>query len=80
MLRIRPDAVAEARADSARVDDVAEILTSRSPQAVELRQNSPFAGALPQETRSKVLAAFVRHWHTEHDRPPGRGSHELVDA
>jgi excisionase family DNA binding protein len=48
------------------VDEVADLLTSRSPLAVELRQNSPFAGALSQETRSKVLAAFVKHWHTEH--------------
>jgi excisionase family DNA binding protein len=38
------------------VDDVAEVLTSRSPRALELRQNSPFAGTLPQETRSQVLA------------------------
>jgi hypothetical protein len=48
------------------VDEVAEVLTSRSPRALELRQNSPFAGALPQETRSQVLAAFVKHWHDSH--------------
>ena len=48
------------------VDEVADVLTSRSPLAVELRQNSPFAGALSQETRSKVLAAFAKHWRTEH--------------
>jgi hypothetical protein len=48
------------------VDEVAEVLTSRSPRALELRQNSPFAGALPQETRSQVLAAFIKHWHDSH--------------
>ncbi|MGH3821025.1 MAG: helix-turn-helix domain-containing protein, partial [Pseudonocardiaceae bacterium] len=48
------------------VDEVAEVLTARSPLALELRQNSPFAGALPPETRSRVLAAFVKHWRDEH--------------
>lgn len=48
------------------VDAVADVLTSRSPLALELRQNSPFADALPQETRSQVLAAFVKHWRTDH--------------
>ena len=55
------------------VDEVAEVLTSRSPRAVELRQNSPFAGALPQETRSQVLAAFAKHWrdfHASHTTEP----------
>lgn len=47
------------------VDEVAAVLTSRSPLALELRQNSPFAGALSQETRSRVLAAFVQHWRDE---------------
>ncbi|HEX8110711.1 MAG TPA: helix-turn-helix domain-containing protein [Kofleriaceae bacterium] len=53
------------------VDDVAETLTSRASLAVELRQNSPFAGVLPQDTRSKVLAAFAQHWREEH------GSHSV---
>jgi excisionase family DNA binding protein len=48
------------------VDEVAKVLTSHSPLALELRQNSPFAGALPQETRSRVLAAFAKHWRDEH--------------
>jgi len=51
------------------VDQVAEVLTSRTPHAVELRQNSPFAGALPQDTRSMVLAAFAQHWSEEHGPP-----------
>lgn len=54
------------------VDRVADVLGSRSPLALELRQNSPFAGALPQEVRSDVLAVFARHWREDHDR--------LVDA
>jgi excisionase family DNA binding protein len=51
---------------SAGVDAVGDALTSLSPRALELRHNSPFAGVISQETRSKVLAAFTRHWRTEH--------------
>jgi excisionase family DNA binding protein len=40
------------------VDRVLEALTSRSPRARELRQNSPFAGALTDIEREHVLAAF----------------------
>lgn len=39
------------------VDGVLDVLTSRSPQARELRQNSPFAGVLDQEERMVVLRA-----------------------
>jgi hypothetical protein len=55
------------------VDEVADVLASREPWAVELRQNSPFAGVLPQDTRSRVWAAFVRHWRVDHaeDHPTG---------
>ena len=60
------------------VDEVAEVLASPSPLAVELRQNSPFAGALPQETRAQVLAAFIRHWRTEH--PTGHRRHQQATA
>jgi excisionase family DNA binding protein len=35
-------------------------LTSEDPESVELRQNSPFAGVLPQPQRRKVLEAFSR--------------------
>ncbi|MDQ2707386.1 MAG: helix-turn-helix domain-containing protein [Actinomycetota bacterium] len=62
------------------VDEVAEVLTSRNPLSLELRQNSPFAGALPQETRSRVLAAFVQHWRDDHHTPPKRTGHDLVEA
>jgi excisionase family DNA binding protein len=48
------------------VDAIAEVSTSREPSAVELRQNSPFAGVVDEETRSRVLAAFRRHWRRDH--------------
>jgi excisionase family DNA binding protein len=48
------------------VDAVADVLTSRDPQAVELRQNSPFAGVLDEQTRTRVLSQFARHWRREH--------------
>jgi len=58
------------------VDAVADVLTSQGPVALELRQNSPFAGVISEEARSRVLASFVRHWRREHGRPskvtPGR--------
>ena len=58
------------------LDDLAEILTSRSPHARELRQNSPFAGALSSDVRSQVLRAFAQHWREEHAvaRRPRPGS------
>ena len=40
-------------------------LVSESPQAAELRQNSPFAGILPDDERIRVLTSFRKHW------PPG---------
>jgi len=49
------------------VDAVAEMLLSRSPVACELRQNSPFAGALRPEDRLRVLEAFRQHWRSDHD-------------
>ncbi len=39
-------------------DEILQTLTSSSPQAVELRQNSPFAGVLADAERQSVLAAF----------------------
>lgn len=62
------------------MDEVAEVLSSRDPQAVELRQNSPFAGILPQDTRSRVLAAFVRHWRTDHRDTPASSAQAFADA
>jgi len=51
------------------VDAVADMLTSQGPAALELRQNSPFAGVISEEVRSRVLASFVRHWRLEHGQP-----------
>ncbi|MEV4414753.1 excisionase family DNA-binding protein [Catellatospora sp. NPDC049609] len=44
------------------VEAVLEVLTSSSPDAAELRQNSPFAGVLPESTRQGVLAVFAECW------------------
>ncbi len=38
---------------------ILQALTSRSPKARELRQNSPFAGVLNGEERQRVLHAFA---------------------
>ena len=57
------------------LDRVADVLTSCEPLALELRQNSPFSGTLPQETRAKVLSSFRAHWRDEHsarEAPAGR--------
>jgi hypothetical protein len=41
---------------------VMEVLTSTAPDAAELRQNSPFAGVLPDEERRAVLDSFAKYW------------------
>ena len=41
---------------------VMETLTSTSPDAAELRQNSPFPGVLPESERREVLDSFARYW------------------
>ncbi len=40
------------------LDRLFEVLGATSPQAVELRQNTPFAGVLTEKERLKALAAF----------------------
>jgi excisionase family DNA binding protein len=50
------------------VEAVLEALTARKPYAVELRQNSPFAGVLQEDERRAVLAAFAAYWREEHQR------------
>jgi len=40
------------------VDRVLDALTSRTPRARELRQNSPFAGVLTESERHRVLTTF----------------------
>ncbi|BCJ73317.1 transcriptional regulator [Catellatospora sp. IY07-71] len=47
------------------VEAVLDVLTSRSRDAAELRQNSPFAGVLPESMRQAVLTAFAEHWRRE---------------
>lgn len=47
-------------------DRVLGVLVSDSPQAAELRQNSPFAGILSEDERRAVLESFRRHWRAEH--------------
>jgi excisionase family DNA binding protein len=45
---------------------VLDVLTSRSPSATDLRQNSPFAGVLSEPERHAVLSAFTQTWRQEH--------------
>jgi excisionase family DNA binding protein len=40
------------------IEDVLDVLTSRSQRARELRQNTPFAGVLPESERQQVLRQF----------------------
>jgi excisionase family DNA binding protein len=48
------------------VDSILEVLTSRTPRARELRQNSPFAGVLTESERWNVLSMFKpAHRRTE---------------
>jgi excisionase family DNA binding protein len=47
------------------VEAVLETLTSVDADAVELRQNSPFAGTLTEADRRAVLAAFSAWWRAE---------------
>jgi excisionase family DNA binding protein len=51
---------------AAGVDDVLDVLASRAERAVDLRQNSPFAGVLSPRERSTVAAAFAEHWRRDH--------------
>jgi hypothetical protein len=48
------------------IEAVLETLASRAPVAVELRQNSPFAGVLPEAERQAVLDAFAARWRDDH--------------
>ena len=59
------------------VDVVADVLTSQGPTALDLRQNSPFAGVISEEMRTRVLTSFARHWrsyHGQRDRVTAGGS------
>ncbi|MDT0202504.1 helix-turn-helix domain-containing protein [Nocardioides sp. AE5] len=48
------------------LDAVMETIVSPSPEACELRQNTPFAGILDDMTRAQVLRNFNDHWNREH--------------
>lgn len=48
------------------LDAVMETIVSPSPEACELRQNTPFAGVLDDTTRLQVLRTFKDHWNREH--------------
>lgn len=50
------------------LDAVMQIMTSPAQEAREMRQNSPFAGVLPEDTRIRVLQSFKEHWSREHER------------
>jgi hypothetical protein len=50
---------------------VLQTLVSPKQVAVDLRQNSPFAGVLPDEERRKVLSAFREHDVGARARPSG---------
>ena len=47
-------------------DAVFAALTSRSAHAMELGQNSPFAGVLSAAERTAALEAFRNHWRQAH--------------
>jgi excisionase family DNA binding protein len=47
-------------------DAVFSVLSSPSPYAAELRQNSPFAGVLSEQDQAAALAAFRNHWRETH--------------
>lgn len=47
-------------------DAVFAVLNSPAYRAVQLRQNSPFAGVLNRDERSAVLEAFRGHWRRAH--------------
>lgn len=39
-----------------------DTLLSPTPEACELRQNTPFAGVLDDATRVQVLRSFTHYW------------------
>jgi len=41
---------------------VMETLTSRTQDATDLRQNSPFPGVLSADERNKILDSFSKYW------------------
>ena len=48
---------------------VMEVLTSRTPAAIDMRQTSPFFGLIPQEERDRVVGQFHEYWAQHRVRP-----------
>jgi len=49
------------------IEAVVEALTGLDEHSSELRQNSPFAGVLPDADRQQILRSFREHWdQTQH--------------
>ena len=57
-------------------DAAVGVLVSRDPEAIEMRQNTPFAGVIDARERARVLDAFRRHWRSQHTT----GSAEPADG
>lgn len=47
-------------------DAAVAVLVSRHPEAIEMRQNTPFAGVIGSRERARVLNAFRSHWRALH--------------
>jgi excisionase family DNA binding protein len=50
-------------------NEVYDVLTSRSPFAVEMRQNTPFAGALTDDEARRIRQAWRAQWRERHRGP-----------
>ena len=50
------------------LDAIVEVIVSPSQEARELRQNSPFAGVLSDETRVRVLRTLKEQWSREQEQ------------
>jgi hypothetical protein len=61
-------------------DAAVAVLVSRHPEAVEMRQNAPFAGVIGSRERAKVLDAFRRHWRSLHTTGPGEAPVETGES
>jgi excisionase family DNA binding protein len=49
-------------------DRVLSVLVADTPQAAEMRQNSPFTGILSSDERKSILESFSAHWRAGHAR------------
>lgn len=61
------------------IEAIVAMLTGRTEEAEDLRQNAPFAGVLSQEQREQGLGAFRRHWERRHpDEDPAVEENSLA--